>query len=115
MSQLDSLLNLNLKPVNITFCKGVLSDSSNSYQVDDNHTFIPIDDAKYLQTAFESITDFDYCDVELINNSKCQQLIENVLTLQNDDPAVMLFYQQFTNWLIQRASYAHYIVISGSL
>ena len=97
------------------------------YNILDNYTFIPDYDFAYIIGEFKNVfpiydfwteseqDKFEVCWHNTFDKPTCQQISQNIRNLKHDDPKVLQFFQDVSDWLDERLTYAHHIVVEGNI
>lgn len=97
------------------------------YEVEDNQAFLPFDDFRLIESEFKAVfplynlwfkeveNSFDPCSANTFDKPTCQQISQNIRNLKHDDPKVLQFFQDVSDWLDERLIYAHHIMVEGNL
>lgn len=102
-------------------------ENCNPYSQVDNFTFIPDADFSYIIKEFKKVfpiydywsqseqDQFEICWHNTFDKPTCQKISQNIRNLKHDDPKVLQFFQDISNWLDERLTYAHHIVVEGNI
>ncbi|MCL9806556.1 hypothetical protein NAT51_13555 [Flavobacterium amniphilum] len=92
-----------------------------------NDAFIPASDFDYIIKAFQSVfplhdswnntieEHFDVCGDNYFDKEICSVILKKMSQLEINDPEVIKFIKEVTNWFNDKLNYADYIVVSGNL
>lgn len=104
-----------------------VDENSQELDIEDNITFLPLEDFRLIQSAFEDVFPvynlrleeievyFDPFFANTFDRPTCQQISQNIRQLKHDDERVLQFFQDVSDWLNERLIYAHHVVVEGNL
>lgn len=102
-------------------------ENCESYRQPNNQTFIPDKDFSYIIAEFRKVfpiydywsqseqDNFEVCWQNTFDKQTCQAISNLIRKLTHDDPKVLQFFQDVSDWLDERLIYAHHIVVEGNL
>lgn len=101
-------------------------ENCNRYPIKGNYTFIPVDDFALIIDFFraefpiydfwcqETQERFEVCWHNTFDNAICQRISKNIRKQSTEHPKEKAFFIAVADWLDERLSYAHHIVVEGN-